>query len=152
MNCKYCNTDIISKNFARHLKRKHKTEPEVHKILEYPKSSKLRKEAFSMLRNNTNFDLYIQGSFHPKRKTKRQDEPNVIYYPCVHCKGVFRKRYLKRHVKICSARTPSSTTEKCISQSQNLTACLMDRTNTISKLFVKEKVSKCFIIAFWHIV
>ncbi|KAK9744375.1 BED zinc finger [Popillia japonica] len=43
IRCKYCNEDIDTKNFNRHLQRKHSTEAEVKSVMQYPKNSKERK-------------------------------------------------------------------------------------------------------------
>ncbi|KAF5275502.1 hypothetical protein FQR65_LT16635 [Abscondita terminalis] len=65
--CRYCGNDIATLNFARHLQRKHAEEKEVIDIMEYPKNSKARRKAFALLRNDTNFDLYINGMLRPNR-------------------------------------------------------------------------------------
>ena len=56
----------------RHLERLHGTETAVQDILKYPKKSKQRRQALSLLRNATNFDLYIGGTVRPNRKIKKQ--------------------------------------------------------------------------------
>ncbi|KAJ8953434.1 hypothetical protein NQ318_023553 [Aromia moschata] len=67
IKCKYCDEDIISKNFLRHLKTWHSQETDVINILSFPKKSKQRKEALAVFRNETNFDLYIRGEICPNR-------------------------------------------------------------------------------------
>ena len=56
----------------RHLERLHGTETAVQDILKYPKNSKQRRQALSLLRNATNFELYIGGTVRPNRKIKKQ--------------------------------------------------------------------------------
>lgn len=142
MLCRYCGDDIPTLNFARHLKRQHKDEKEVIDIMQYPKNSKARREGFSLLRNETNFDLYIKGVVRPNRQHNTDLEDNIEYYPCANCKGVFGKKYLRRHAKKCIAKhdNKKQTKTNSISQSQTTIACAMDTTDTISKLNVKEQV------------
>ena len=103
----------------------------------------------------TNFDLYVQGTKRCKKKKQiRTDENFPTFYPCIYCKGVFAKDYLRRHVKICKVSNENTKVNNCVAKSQTLAACHMDVTNTVSKLFVKEKVSAFFgmIIKLIHFV
>lgn len=130
-------------NFARHIKRHHRDEKEVTDIMQFLKNSKARREGFALLRNETNFDLYIKGIVRPNRQHSNDLQSNTEYYPCANCKGVFDKKYLRRHARKCIAqyRNKQQTKTNCISQSQTTIACAMDITGTISKLNVKEQVS-----------
>lgn len=96
--------DIFTKNFMRHLHRNHATEDEVEKILQLPKNSKERRKAVFLLRNDTNFDLFINGNIRPNRVCFKKSEKNSIYFPCAFCKGLFIKEYLRRHAKKCVAQ------------------------------------------------
>lgn len=129
----------------RHLERLHSLEQEVIDILAFPKKSKQRKEALAILRNKTNFDLYLKGQICPSRRkpvnlANSNVGSNIAYYPCVYCKGVFSKNYLRRHVKNCLVQKGNKITQNCVTKSQTFTACEMDPTNVVSKLNVKEKV------------
>lgn len=141
MKCKFCEKDILSKNFVRHLEMYHKEEKEVQKILDCPKGSKERRRAVILLRNSTNFDLYIRGIMRPRRFTNKND---AVYYPCIYCKGVFKKKYLPRHSKLCSNNKSIKTKMKFhsnyVTDSQTLAACAMDPTDMISRLNVTEQV------------
>lgn len=124
----------------------HKNINEVKKILQYPRKSKERRQAFSLLRNQTNFDLYIEGVVRPYRETMEKD--SLTFYPCVYCKGVFKKEYLKRHTKLCVVQKNTkqegselSCRKYYVSNSQTEVACALDATNAISRLNVKELVS-----------
>ncbi|XP_031331868.1 uncharacterized protein LOC116162391 [Photinus pyralis] len=142
--CKFCDEDVWSKNFVRHIERLHPTENEVQDILMLPKKSKQRREAFISLRKDTNFDLFIIGSTRPYR-TGKQEPEHPQYYPCFLCKGIFLKRYLKRHAKVCplkSVRNADSNTRRDhVSASQTVVACASDPTNTLSTLRVKNQVN-----------
>ena len=145
IRCKYCNIDIANKNFCRHLKRHHITENEVENIFQHPKNSKSRKQALSLFRNGTNFDMFIQGEVRRNRKPRQNLGIEDITYPCAYCKGLFAKRYLKRHVKICTTAQQvlhrKSGKPDHASDSQTLVACAMDPSHTIAKLNVKTQVS-----------
>lgn len=115
----------------------HGNKKEILKIMQLPKNSKARREAFVLLRNQIKFDLYIEGDVRPVRS---QNIKGFNFYPCVHCQGVFKKSYLKRHARHCKQNQNKGARSNYVSESQTLTACLMDSTNAISKLNVKEKV------------
>ncbi|CAG9827439.1 unnamed protein product [Diabrotica balteata] len=140
IRCKFCNQDYDTKNFTRHIERKHACEGEVKHILNLPKNSKERRIAFCLLRNSTNFDLFIKGVTRPNRKVDNKNE--VVYYPCAHCKGLFVKKYLKRHSNSCIIKRNRTKSNKCnhISNSQTVIACAMDATNVVSQLNVKQQV------------
>lgn len=158
VRCKYCDDDIDTKNFNRHLQRKHSTEAEVKTIMQYPKNSKERKQALSFLRNRTNFELYINGTIRPNRelsKSVNKTVEDIQYYPCAYCKGLFVKSYLRRHAKKCVAHKISNQEGSKInhlSRSHTITACAIDPTNAISKLNVKEKVNVLRTSIFYRII
>ncbi|XP_050509409.1 uncharacterized protein LOC126886500 isoform X2 [Diabrotica virgifera virgifera] len=145
-HCKFCEEDVYSKNFVRHLERSHQSETELINIFQLPKSSKERRIALSAFRYDTNFDLYINSiKIRPVRKQSTADgEPT--YYPCAYCKGLFVKSYLKRHAKSCLFQKQwtkgNETRQNHMANSQTIVACALDPTNVISKLNVKEQVFK----------
>lgn len=96
----------------RHLQRHHGFENEVEDILKYPKNSKQRRQALSLLRNSTNFDLYIAGTVRPNRTLIKESDGEINYYPCAYCKGLFLRSYLKRHAKSCISQKSVQTSDK----------------------------------------
>lgn len=114
------------------------------KILCLPKNSKSRRKAFICLRNNTNFDLFINGETRPNRQMIKTNQ-NVEYYPCSFCKGLYMRKYLKRHGRKCALKPSKSESRSSITASQTLTACAMDATNVISKLNIRQQVCNLFI-------
>ncbi|KAJ8946138.1 hypothetical protein NQ314_008960, partial [Rhamnusium bicolor] len=152
IQCKYCLEDIANKNFMRHLKRNHSTEKEVESIFQYPKNSKERRHALGILRNETNFNLFIKGTIRPNRNRYKNLVEHEKYYPCAYCKGLFFKEYLRRHVKNCIAiKTHANASQvelkkNVLSRSHTITACAVDPTNVISKLNVKEQY---LVFVFW---
>lgn len=142
MKCKFCDQDLTTKNFSRHLIKKHASESEVKDILSFPKNSKERRRAFMLFRNETNFGLFIKGITRPNRQRLINTDKKEVYYPCAYCKGLFVREYLKRHSKSCLVKpTDENVRNYHISASQTVTACAMDTTNVISKLNVKTLVS-----------
>ncbi|CAH0563168.1 unnamed protein product [Brassicogethes aeneus] len=142
--CKFCDEDLLSQNFMRHLERHHGSEKEIEDILKLPKNSKDRRLALSLLRKDTNFHLHISGITRPFRKSNKESLGKLDYYPCIYCKGLFRQPYLKRHTKRCTSK-PSSSKQSggrmdYISNSQTVVACASDPTETLSKLNVKCQV------------
>ncbi|KAJ8944578.1 hypothetical protein NQ314_009449 [Rhamnusium bicolor] len=89
--CKFCNHDLISKNFVRHIETFHSDENEVKKFLILPKKSKERREAFTLLGHDTNFELFLTGEIRPCRKP---DELESKFNCFTHAYIV--KDYLKR--------------------------------------------------------
>nr|CAH7759144.1 unnamed protein product [Callosobruchus chinensis] len=142
VRCKFCAEDVLSKNFVRHIENNHRDENEVKKCLIFPKGSKQRRNALILLRKGTNFDLYLDGVLRPYRQTEVNE--STIFYPCIYCKGLFKKTYLKRHSKVCTDQKTvtdnNQSYRRFISDSQTFAACALDPTNVISKLDVKEQV------------
>lgn len=142
VRCRYCETDVATKNFVRHLQRNHAEEESIRTIMAMPKNSIERRNALALLRYETNFDLYIHGETRPSRQPTRNCE-EIKYYPCAYCKGLFMKSYIRRHAKACRVRqSVSGSKEKTnhLSNSQTVIACALDPTNVISKLNIKEQV------------
>lgn len=84
--------------------RKHKNEIEMVKIEALPKGSKERKFEADLLRKKGNFLSNVVGN-----KIKPVRRPNEIkgtpsaneYLPCKHCYGMYKKKYLFKHINIC---------------------------------------------------
>lgn len=140
---------MSSRNFVRHLKRRHNHEKEVLDVLSFPLKSKERKFALEKLRNDSNFDLYLNGEIRPKKKLTEPLE--IEYYPCIYCKAIFSKCYLNRHVKKCIGnREPNKHAKvSVVSSSQTKVACALDPTDVISKLAIRKEVGVFFIKMFY---
>jgi hypothetical protein len=144
VRCKFCDEDVLSKNFIRHIERHHGSEKEIEDILKLPKNSKDRRLAFILLRKDTNFQLHISGTTRPFRKSNEEFLVKFEYYPCIYCKGLFKKQYLRRHAKKSISKPNTSEQIRSrmdhVSNSQTFVACASDPTDTISKLNVKCQV------------
>lgn len=142
VKCKFCNQDLATKNFSRHLERSHASESDVIDIFSFPKNSKERRRALMLFRNETNFGLFINGITRPNRQRFKDFDKNEVFYPCAYCKGLYVREYLKRHSSRCLVKIKDKNVKNChISASQTVIACAMDTTNVISKLNVKTQVS-----------
>jgi len=105
-SCLYCEEQVT--NFTRHLARKHSEETEVGKYLALKKGSKERKNLVDQLRKRGNFFNNIGGApkIKPVRRPNEFAEPSTAknYLPCKFCFGLFKKNYLRRHIKKCSLK------------------------------------------------
>ncbi|KAJ8971508.1 hypothetical protein NQ314_000670 [Rhamnusium bicolor] len=140
--CTFCEEDISSRNFVRHLTRRHSNVKEIRNMLSFPIKSKERQNALAHLRNNSNFNLYLKGTVRPKNQS---NDNNGEYYPCIYCKAIYSKQFLSRHTRNCVlarnviGHKPNLKVNN-VSRSQTEVACALDPTNVISKLDVKERV------------
>jgi hypothetical protein len=126
-------------NFERHLERNHKDCKEVTEMLSFPKQSKERRAIIGLLRNKAHFTEFLSGN---KRPIYGNSKPDTEHYPCIHCKGLYSKKYLARHSRKCIANTDASTSKgfKHVSASQTLIACSLDKNATLQKLRIREEV------------
>ncbi|XP_052426266.1 uncharacterized protein LOC127968823 isoform X16 [Carassius gibelio] len=91
---------------SRHLERKHRNEVEVAKALSHPKGSKERRMQLEYLRNKGNFAYNSTvintgaGLMIPRKLPKKNLEGESFMH-CIYCKGLFLKKTLWRHVKVC---------------------------------------------------
>lgn len=112
--CLYC--EIGVGKIARHLERAHHNEPDVARALSFPKGSKERRMHLEHLRNRGNFAHNVEvlnagvGNL-VSRKQPKQDSQAQNFLHCVYCQGLFNKKLLWRHVKICKFK-PSDVPQK----------------------------------------
>ncbi|KAL5238946.1 hypothetical protein ACI65C_006356 [Semiaphis heraclei] len=135
--CIFCEKNVT--NFTRHITRKHTSEIEVARYLSFPQGSKDRKILADQLRKRGNF-LCNVGSEQVIKPVRRPNEFSTIsnaadYLPCKHCYGLYKKKYLYRHEKVCkSIKTELKGRNKAQADAQNL---LLTFTETDEQL-VKE--------------
>ncbi|KAJ8953078.1 hypothetical protein NQ318_013420, partial [Aromia moschata] len=111
-----------------------------YNILEFPKNSKKRRQALSLLRNDTNFNLFIQGIVRPKEQRFKNFVKDDEYIPCAYCKVLIVRHYLKRHVKSYTVLAAKEIQIRGKINHHTLTACVTDPTNVIFQLNVKEQI------------
>ena len=91
---------------ARHLETVHCNEVEVVKAVMFPKNSTERRNGLNHLRKRGifahNADVVRQGGGHmiPCYRPKQSTEA-VDFIHCIHCQGLYSKKSLWRHVRIC---------------------------------------------------
>lgn len=104
--------------------------------------SVIQKEA-DRAKISTNVDLFIDGITRPNRQLKNPNN-QLKCYPCAFCKGIFAKGYLNSHTKHCMQKKGTGNKNRCknnqLSLSLKVSACVMDITDTISKLNVLGKL------------
>ncbi|XP_068901358.1 uncharacterized protein [Tenebrio molitor] len=103
--CTFCDSEIDSKHFARHLERNHKEKKEVVALSKLKKNDPERKKLLTLIRNNGNLEAGIRGHIIPKRRIRGQEADEDTYIICSHCKSYIKKIYLCRHEKRCFANT-----------------------------------------------
>lgn len=144
--CKFCDGEIDSKHFARHLKRNHFNECQVKEIFSTEVKSIDRRRLLSLLRNEGNLDYSIRGQVIPKRRdfteiTYVNNDGNYVI--CPHCKAYFKRLCLSRHVKKCFAK-PETDADVRVSRPLNssliYTACQKKFGDILNKLAAKKEI------------
>lgn len=106
--CKFCDQEVVSKHFSRHLERKHGDEVEVKKVLTKKPNSKERNQLLSLIRNEGSLDDGLRGKIIPKKCKAGKEVHQQDYALCKYCKGFYKRRYLSRHIKNCFAKPSGS--------------------------------------------
>lgn len=133
-------------HFSRHLQRKHSDEEAIKKIITLPIKSQKRRDAILALRKKGNFVLKQQkDKLVPVRRpnNKKCENQNEIYFPCVNCLGYYKKTYLWRHRKKCSAKTTKesgSSKTNHLSEAQTFLASIGMLGNYLNKSRLKKEV------------
>lgn len=105
--CIFCFQEVT--NFARHMQRNHSNEPQVLKILSYPKGDSKRKTLLDILRKEGNFILFREGKkIIPVRRPQRpcplnnENKTELCeneFAICRYCKGIYKRNSLRKHLK-----------------------------------------------------
>nr|XP_046253175.1 uncharacterized protein LOC124063495 isoform X2 [Scatophagus argus] len=102
--CVYCKLGVIK--MARHLERAHQDKPEVARAVSFPKGSQERRVHMEHLRNKGNFAHNVEvlnsgvGTVVPRKQPKDKSQVENFLH-CAYCQGLFLKKVLWRHMKIC---------------------------------------------------
>uniref|UniRef100_A0A8R2BAE1 Uncharacterized protein n=1 Tax=Acyrthosiphon pisum TaxID=7029 RepID=A0A8R2BAE1_ACYPI len=149
--CIFCEENIT--NFTRHIIRKHASEIEVARYLSFPQGSKDRKILSDQLRKRGNF-LCNVGSEQVIKPLRRPNEFSTTsnaadYLPCKYCYGLYKKKYLYRHEKICkSVKTELKGRNKAQADAQNLLLTFTDTDEQLVKeVFPRMAVDSISLIA-----
>nr|XP_055049347.1 uncharacterized protein LOC129434425 [Misgurnus anguillicaudatus] len=103
-HCLFCGSDFTK--ISRHLERKHSNELEVARALSHQKGSRERRMQLEFLRNKGNFAHNAtvinagEGEMIP-RKLPKKNLDGERFMHCIYCQGLFLKKTLWRHLKIC---------------------------------------------------
>ncbi|XP_063042777.1 uncharacterized protein LOC134437210 isoform X2 [Engraulis encrasicolus] len=104
--CIFCSKPYSK--IARHLEHKHKQEAEVAAALRFPKQSKSRRIQLDYLRKKGdrahNLDVMREGSgtVVPCKQSSKADIKAQDFSHCAACQGLFKKRFLWKHMKTCT--------------------------------------------------
>ncbi|XP_035386759.1 uncharacterized protein LOC113578850 isoform X2 [Electrophorus electricus] len=94
---------------ARHLEDVHSKEQEVAMACSFPKGSKPRRIRLDELRHRGNYTHNIavlssgKGDLIPYKRPRGAVKPSDFMH-CAHCQGLFTKKVLWRHMKVCKLR------------------------------------------------
>lgn len=108
----------MNTKMSQHLQRVHKDLPEVAKILSMKVGDPRRRQAFIKLQDegdfNYNFDVLSsnKGKLIPKYSKKRGLEPESDYRACPHCKALYQRNLLSRHVRRCQDKPEGKQMKK----------------------------------------
>lgn len=141
--CKFCDSEIISKHFARHLERNHSKENEVKEIFSFEAKSGERKRLLQLLRNAGNLDPAIRGHIIPKKRQIFHEAKETDYAICVYCKGYYKRLCLSRHMKKCFAKdstSESNNAKRPLAESLVYSASLKKYGDVLNKLSVKKEI------------
>lgn len=140
--CKFCENEIVSKHFARHLERHHCKEREVQEIFSFAARSKERKHLLQILRNQGNLEGAINGKIIPKKRSSAEALQNE-YAICIYCKGYYKRLSLSRHMRNCFAGDSNkehSTNTRPLSESLVHSVCQKKYGNILDTLLAKKEI------------
>lgn len=99
----------------RHLLRHADEEPDIAEAFALPKNSKERKRLLENLRNRGNYKHNQEVLRNNSGELKLRRRPTTVvnaktHVHCLHCKGMFKRKEMWRHVARCLSRSKSDTT------------------------------------------
>lgn len=139
-HCVFCGLD--TNKMARHLLRKHQDEGEVAKALSFPKNSKQRRLQLDYLRNRGDFEHNVQVLETGRGKLIPCKQPQVHtdgqeYLHCIYCCGLYTRRILWRHVRVCKFKPDGTMSKPGKSRVQALCAFAQPVPNRFSDAYWK---------------
>lgn len=138
--CKFCEDDIVSRHFARHLKRRHPDERAVKLIFSSKPQSSERRKLLCVLRNEGNLEPALHGHIKPKKLIKGKEAHESEYTICIHCKGYYKRLSLSRHVKKCFAKKNVVECGRPLINSLLYSTCQKKYGELLNKMEVKAHV------------
>lgn len=120
----------IARHFTTHIKE----DADIAKALSFPAGSRSRKELLEKLRNRGNFmhnnEVLKKGCGSLKVKRKANGE-NKTYEYCIHCRGMFLRSELWRHMRRCSSNPEGQDEHNGQKRVLGLTASVMSYSGTM---------------------
>lgn len=126
--CLFCSKPVGK--MARHLERIHSDKAEVAAAFQYPKNSKERQKIWNRLTNEGNFahnkDVLKTGKGQlavrkrPRKTLKAQD-----FLHCLHCRGLFVKKALFRHMRLCPEKVKNEN-ETPFGRKRIVSRCMLE--------------------------
>ncbi|KAK0144115.1 N-lysine methyltransferase KMT5A-A [Merluccius polli] len=110
-HCLFCGKEV--QKMSRHLLRKHSDDVEVAKAFTLPKKSKERRLQLDHIRNKGNYEHNMEviesqkGKLIPSKQPTEKTE-GADFLHCVHCYGLFKRKALWRHFKVCKFQPETS--------------------------------------------
>ncbi|KAI4820447.1 hypothetical protein KUCAC02_028424 [Chaenocephalus aceratus] len=110
--CLYCAKPVFK--LSRHLERNHSDKKEVAAAFQHPTKSKERQRIWNRLTNLGNFahnkDVLKSGKGQlAARKRPSHTKKAKDFLHCLHCRGLFLKKPMFRHMKVCPERVKNET-------------------------------------------
>lgn len=102
--CLYCQKPYAK--MARHLEHAHQNKTDVAKAFSFSKGSKERKKLLEYIRNKGNYAHNVtvmesgKGQLVPCKRPSKQTQGGDFMH-CTYCQGLFTRKVLWRHMKIC---------------------------------------------------
>ena len=136
-HCMYCSKPYAK--ISRHLESAHSNQMDVAKALSFPKGSKERKIQLDYLRKKGNYAHNAtvletgKGQLVPCKRPPKQAQ-GVDFMHCAFCQGLFSRKTLRRHIRICKLK-PATHTPK---PGQNRVQALCTYTGPVPKHMSKR--------------
>ncbi|XP_055083901.1 uncharacterized protein LOC129456909 [Periophthalmus magnuspinnatus] len=123
---------------ARHLERIHSNEKDVAYAIHFPKGSKERKVHLESLRNKGNYLHNAEviktgkGELVP-RKRPCKNAGHTDFMHCAYCHGLFMRKVLWQHIKICRLRPTNHSVKPGMTRVQAICAYIEPNPSHITK-------------------
>ena len=140
--CLYCSKMVLK--MSTHLERKHSHELEVAAVLQLPKNSKERRDAFVELLHQGdykhNYDVLLTqpGTVIPKYRKEGYEIDDLI--ACQFCRGMYRKSLISKHAHKCS-KNPDPTRKQKWGECSRLGQLLIPHGKGCSEDFFQTVIS-----------
>lgn len=91
---KFCEEEIVSPHFARHLQRRHPQEHGVKEIFSANITAVEKRRLISLIRHKGNLESALRGQLIPRKRSLKLPEQPSDFLICAHCKGFYKRKSL----------------------------------------------------------